>query len=258
MPEPIHRKARFRHHPVIPETNMNFAATTQPRPHLVFAICPLVCLLAICGTQLFFVSPAWAQPTPSVEPDQSDAGVDFSEWIVMRPTGAEAEFKAPCKPRYVERSFSPVQDQPPIKVRLYQALIKERNEMYIFGYHDLHFAPTGKKKINETLDGAVRGSFANVSGKMTGHAKIRYGKYPGRAYVYLYSFKDKIYKVSARVFLVDERQFQLSTIMPQDSFDDEMAKKFLESFRIVKPDSDLPPRPPVPPKENIYQSPGKP
>ena len=234
---------------------MNFASTKQslPRFHLSRLICPL----AICVAQLF-VSSALAQQTESVEPDDTHAAVNFSDWILMRPTGAQAEFKAPSKPRYVERSFSPVQNQPPIKVRLYQSLIKQKDEMYIFGYHDLHFAPTDKKRIEETLDGAVRGSFANVSGKLIGHAKIRYGKYPGRAYVYLYSFKEKIYKVSARVFLVDDRQFQLSTIMPQDNFDDKMAKKFLESFRIVKPDSDLPPRPPVPPKENIYQSPGRP
>lgn len=237
---------------------MNFASTNQPSTRFHLAIRTFVLLLTFCGIQLVVVPSASAQPTESVGPDESESGVNFSDWIIMRPTGADAEFKAPRKPRYVERSFSPIQNQPPIKVRLYQSLIKEKNEMYIFGYHDLHFTPTDKKRIEETLDGAVRGSFANVSGKLTAHAKIRYGKYPGRAYVYHYAFKEKIYKVSARVFLVDDRQFQMSTIMPLDSFDENMAKKFLESFRIVKPDSDLPPRPPVPPKENIYQSPGQP
>ena len=236
---------------------MNFAVTIQPNKQLVATFRHLG-LLVIFSAQLVLGSVAFSQQTHSVGPDDSDAGVDFSEWTVMRPTGADAEFKTPGQTRYVERSFSPVQDQPPIKVRLYQTLLKEKNEMYIFGYHDLHFAPKGNKRIDETLDGAVIGSLANVSGKLVGHAKIRYGKYPGRAYVYVYSFKDKIYKVSARVFLVDERQFQLSTIMPRDQFDDEMAKKFLESFRIVKPDSDLPPRPPVPPKKTIFQSPGRP
>ncbi len=232
---------------------MNSADAKRSRQRVSLAIFPVLFGLVICGMQFLTVADAQAQSTPSVEPDKNAAGVDFSDWIVMQPTGAEAEFKAPGETRYVERSFSPVRDEPPIKVRLYQTLIKEKNEMYIFGYHDLHRTPQGNKNINQTLDGAVRGSFANVSGKLIGHAKIRYGKYPGRAYVYLYSFKNKIYKVSARVFLVDNRQFQLSTIMPQDSFDDATAKKFLESFRIVKPDSDLPPRPPLPPKENIYR-----
>ena len=126
---------------------MNFACDNATETALDFGDLPsFLCYWQSAGLAVFVVADAQAQPTPSVEPDQSDAGVDFSDWIVMRPTGAEAEFKAPGKPRYVERSFSPVQDQPPIKVRLYQSLIKEKNEMYIFGYHDLHFAPTEQEK----------------------------------------------------------------------------------------------------------------
>ena len=123
---------------------MNFAVTIQPNKQLVATFRHLG-LLVICGFQLVLGSAAFALQTHSVGPDDSDAGVDFSEWTVMRPTGADAEFKTPGQTRYVERSFSPVQDQPPIKVRLYQTLLKEKNEMYIFGYHDLHFAPKGNK-----------------------------------------------------------------------------------------------------------------
>ena len=109
--------------------------------------------------------------------------------------------------------------------------------------------PSGKKNLAETLDGAVKGSFVIVGGRLTSHVPIRYGNNHGRAFSYLYVQDGKIYKVSARVLLIGKRLYQLSVLMEEKKFDSEKATQFLDSFRLVSPDGDLPPRPSVEPKK---------
>jgi hypothetical protein len=173
---------------------------------------------------------------------KNKSGVDFSDWILKQPTGAEAEFKMPSRPRYVERTFTPVQNQPPIKVRNHIGSIKYGE--LIFNYHDLHTAPRGAN-VAKTLDGAVNGSVAIVAGKLLSHDKIRYGKYSGRQFTYLYSANKKILRVTARVFIAGRRQYLVAGLMEDEQFDEKKVNSFLSSFRIVRPDSDLPPKPSV-------------
>ncbi len=169
----------------------------------------------------------------------------------MQPSGAEAEFLMPTKPRYRERSFIPVQNRPPIKVRQHQATSEDRTTSFVFGYHDHFETPTGKRVAN-TLDGAVGGSVVRVSGKLlAAPKKIVYGKYPGREFSYVFAYEGKIHQAAGRVFLVGKRQYFLQALFEKDKFDDEIAERFLNSFRIVKPD--LPPRPPFPPKKSTDQ-----
>jgi hypothetical protein len=179
--------------------------------------------------------------------DTNDAGVDVSEWILMRPTGADAEFLMPVKPRYQERTFTPVQSQPPIRVRQHQATSPDGKSSFVFGYHDLHKKPTSREVVT-AIDGAIAGSVVRLSGKLLSNERIE-GAYPGKQFSYLFSNQGKFFKVSARVFLADRRQYFLQAIFEQDAFDQAVADRFLDSFRIVKPDSDLPPRPPIPPKK---------
>lgn len=198
-----------------------------------------------CMVLVMFGSTSLLNAQVDVGADRNDSGVNFSEWILKKPTGAEAEFKMPVQPRYIERSFSPVQNEPPIKVRLHLGTTEDNSATFVFGYHDLHQQPSAGKQTEDTLDGAVRGSVANVAGKLLDHGKIRYGENPGRQFTYLYAQQEKVYQVVARVLLVGNRQYQLSSIMPRESFDSDLSNQFLNSFRIAKPDSDLPPRPPA-------------
>ena len=197
--------------------------------------------IVYCALLIFFSETAAGQT--DLKPKNA-SGVDFSDWILKQPTGAEAEFKMPTKPRYVERTFTPVQNQPPIKVRNHIGSI-EFGEL-IFNYHDLHKTPSGTKEIAKTLDGAVSGGIAIVAGKLISeNQRIKYGKYQGRQFTYLYAANQKVLRVTARVFIVGRRQYMVAGLMEDDKFDEEKVNLFLNSFRIVKPDSDLPPKPSV-------------
>ena len=161
----------------------------------------------------------------------------------------------PKKPRYIERKFPPIQDKPPIKVRLYLATTKDKKTTFVFGYHDLHEKPKDAQQMAGALDGAVRGSVINVLGQLLdpneigvkkNPAPITYKKTPGRQYVYQFNQNGELFVVTARVFIGGKRQYQLSCIMAEKIFDDTLAAKFLNSFRIIVPESDLPPRPKMP------------
>ncbi len=223
--------------------------------YLPFAIRPGLSHSIIAG--VFFVwnatlsptvwsqdQPASAPGAPTVQatpPDEPVVTADSANWLEVKPTGANAEFKMPNKPRYVERMFSPIVNQPPIKVRLHIGSFNQKSGAFVFSYHDLHVAPPTQQDIDNTLDGAIVGSIANVQGKPVSQQAIRYGEHPGRAFLYQYAQNNEIYQVSARVFLVGTRQYQISALMKADGFDEKIAASFLDGFRILvpKPESEL-------------------
>ena len=189
-------------------------------------------------------SPSQSRSQATQEPQPTFTS-DTQGWKLIRPSGADAEVKMPVKPRYIERSFTPVENQPPIKVHLHLASFNQGQAATVFSYHDLNEMPATSKVADETLTGAVAGSIANVFGKPVSQQKIRYKSYPGREFVYMYAQSDKIFKVSARVFLVGQRQYQISLLMDNEHYDEAMATAYLNTFRLFESDSDLPPRPPA-------------
>ena len=183
---------------------------------------------------------------PAIAQDKEPTG----QWIKMTPSGAMASFEMPKNPRYVERSFSPIPNKPPIKVRLYLATVATENRTYVFSYHDLHETPQDKKTAKAALDGAVKGSVLNVLGQLVDPQElglknpqaISYEGRSGRQFVCRFIQNEKTFIVTARIFLVDKRLYQLSCIMAEP-YDPLVPLRFLKSFEIVVPENDLPPRP---------------
>lgn len=207
-------------------------------------------LMAICtfGNLAIATSVFADHPTAFKRQRQENAPSSVlkdNQWVTIAPSGARASFEMPKKPRYIERSFSPVKDEPPIKVRVHMTTVNEGLTTFVFGYHDLHETPESGKKANEVLDGAVKGSIANVLGRLvSGPKKITFKKVnPGREFVYACVQNKKKYIVSARVLLVRRRQYQISCLMEESVFSEDVANQFLNSLRIFEPESDLPPRP---------------
>ena len=191
-----------------------------------------------------------AQTTSSLK----DATADMIErqWIKLSPTGAMASFEMPEKPRSIERKFSPIRNRPPIKVRLHLCTVDEGKTTFGFGYHDLHETPHDVTTIKKSLDGAVQGMIANVWGRLMDASEIgmqsnplsiKYAKHFGREFVYRFARNEKPFVVAARVYIVDGRQYQMYCIMDEEIYSKDLALKFLDSFRVNVPESDLPPRP---------------
>ena len=222
---------------------------------------PLGVALATCT--LAWLSPAaWAlqmpMPDDPVEQKQADDESDVMRmaWSELNPTGSRAKFKMPAKPRFVERTFTPVKGQPPIKVRLYIGTTANGSVSFTVNYNDMSDPPRGAKAIANTLEGVMRVSVANVAGQLLNkretEAKRSLGLPVGRQFAFAFTDnKDNQYVALSRAFIKGRRLYQLTVLMEvtdEQPFNEEVAARFLNSFQIVKPKSDMPPVPKAPPE----------
>lgn len=210
----------------------------------LFASFALTIAITLVSTTVSACQPA-SNPPPT-EPSQQATETEpkEGEWRTISPRDALATFSAPKKPRYIERTFTPVANKPPIKVHLYLSTVNEGKATYIFGYHDLHEVPANKQVVDRALEGAVRGSVINVQGELLSDvSKIRFKKWPGRQFNYRYKQGENNYTVLSRVFLVNERQYQVSSVALESEFDKTLATNFLNSFKLVIIENDEPPVP---------------
>lgn len=177
---------------------------------------------------------------------------ELSQWETHRPTGVQASFMMPKKPFYVERSFSPLEGKPPIKVRIFVSSVLEGDITFIFSYHDLHTEPAGRQAISEALQGVVRGSVFNVLGNLLPAEEVGMSQNPfaisldgnlGLQYVYRFARDKEPFIVTSRVFAVGKRIYQLNCIMIEKNYDAFIPAKFLKTIKLHDPDHDLPPRP---------------
>lgn len=215
---------------------------------------PLGVVIATC-TLAWLPQTASALQKPMAEPpvkqDPDDIDVMRVAWVKLNPTGSRAEFEMPAKPRYVERTFTPVKGRPPIKVRLYIATASEGLDNFTVNYNDLNQAPRGTKGIADTLEGVIRGSLANVSGKLLSKTDIKLKGTNGRQFAYGFADKkDNQYIALSRAFLKGRRLYQLTAVMDvtKREFPELVAARFLNSFKFMRARPDLPPVPKAPPE----------
>jgi len=177
---------------------------------------------------------------------------ELSQWETHRPSGARASFMLPKKPLYVERSFSPLEGKPPIKVRIFVCSALEGEIIFTFSYHDLHEEPSNRQATNEALQGVVNGSVFNVLGNLLPPEEVGMPRNPlgvsldgnpGLQYVYRFARNKEPFIVTSRVFAVGPRIYQLNCIMIEKNYDAFIPAKFLKSIKLYDPDYDLPPRP---------------
>ena len=154
------------------------------------------------------------------------------DWIEMKPKNAGASFKMITKPRYLERVFKPVDDQPSIKMRSFLSTFQNGDGLMVFMYTDLPEEPIGKA-IVDTLEGIALGSVSNLNGKITHHEKTRYKDYPGLSYEFRFAKDEQLHGGVGRAFLVGKRQYVISIMMKEANFDQATALAFFESFRIT-------------------------
>ena len=190
------------------------------------------------------------------EPEAAgDTDLMRASWMELNPTGSRAKFKMPVKPRFVERTFTPVKGRPPIKVRLYIGNAPEAKMSFTLNYNDLAERPRGILGVDNTLEGVIRGSVTNVSGQLLDKTEIKLNGARGRQFAYQFADnRDNQYVVLSRAFIRGRRIYQLTVVMDLPSYTlkkkyhEEVAAEFLNSFAFVRAKSDLPPIPKAPPK----------
>jgi len=173
-----------------------------------------------------------SQSSPQDLEESQEVDLERPEtWPIHNPSESRVEFKMPEKPRLSERMFTPIENQPPIKVRNYVGSYQQGNRVMVVNYHDLPELP-GEELVDVILESALVGSVANLNGKVLDQKKIRYEEYPGREYRFRFARGETVFRGISRVFLVGQRQYMISLMMKEEEFNDKLADEFLASFRL--------------------------
>lgn len=200
---------------------------------------PLPCriLIAVVLAAFFCCSapPADAQKAANESPVTENAD-GSGPWLKQNPEGANAEFMMPVEPREMERSFKPVANRPQIVVKLKLCSIDQGQIVFVFSYHDLHDQPEDRRKINEILDGAVKGTVARVIGQLNSDQNVSLREYPGRKISYEFSQNGQGLKSDAEIYLIGKRQYVLNTIFKDSNYDPKLSQKFFKSFNPFNPE----------------------
>lgn len=197
-------------------------------------------LMAITAAVFLALAPTsgalLASPQANTPPASHDAPTTDGQWIKHAADGSNAEIMMPAQPRLTERTFRPVASEPFIQVKNWQCSANGKQVIFTMSYHDLYQQPETRKKIEKTLDGAVRGTIAQFVGVLGGtieNVKVR--TYPGRKFTYEFKLGDQALKSDVEIYLIGKRQYMLSTIFKPANYRSELSEKYFETFNPFDP-----------------------
>lgn len=158
-------------------------------------------------------------------------------WFTVVDDDAMVEYRLPSKPSYKEITFSPIKGRTGRVNMMHSALSSDKQIDVSLSWYELHEAPTGGKQIKDALEGAVKGSVINVFGELTRMDPIKSGRVPGRDFDFKFDINPpngKTYPMSgkSRIFIKDNRRYQLQVISVAGKEDEELTKKFFDSLII--------------------------
>ncbi|MEQ1903338.1 MAG: hypothetical protein ABL888_04065 [Pirellulaceae bacterium] len=191
--------------------------------------------LILIGLSLFLIAGrGFAQANTAKQTQSATA----DEWQTISPEGANASFQMPGQPEAVERKMNPVKDQ--ITTVHLNILALSPTNNYVFAYNEVPRMPDSIIKLDETLDGGVKGALIRTLGDLKSVKKIKLGNYLGRDFVFeCVQGEDAAtavkLKVASRLILINGRMYQLTYVSKLDEFSEKDSKKFVESFTYIPP-----------------------
>lgn len=158
-------------------------------------------------------------------------------WFTISDDESMVDVRLPSKPTYKEFTWSPIAGREQRVNHIYNSLAKKGQISVDYSWWDMHEAPTTNKELKEALDGAVKGSVVNVFGELTRMDKIKLGKVQGREFDFNFTMNlpdGKTPKMSgqSRVFIKNNRRYQITVISYAGKEDEVLTKKLFDSLNI--------------------------
>ena len=211
---------------------MNFLMK-QLMKHLALLALTVACFLTSALTSGTLLASPQADAKRASHAAQTTEG----QWIKHAADNSNAEIMMPAKPRLSERTFRPVAGEPFIQVKTWLCTADNGQIVFTMSYHDLHQQPETLNQINKTLDGAVKGTVAQVVGNTVDDVEeVKVRTYPGRKFTYEFTVDQQALKSDAEVYLIGKRQYMLSTIFKPSKYRPELSQKFFETFNPFDPE----------------------
>jgi len=157
----------------------------------------------------------------------SARGDDLPEWKEF--VAKEGQFKVsmPGTPRQkkldTESDFG--------KGVLYMNVVEAGKTMYAANYCDFP-AEVKKATLKQVYDSSRDGAVANMDGKLSSEKDFKLGKHPGREIRIDVAEGKRLFRV--RVYLVDQRLYQVVVFGTPEAATSKEADKFLDSFKLTE------------------------
>jgi hypothetical protein len=170
-------------------------------------------------------------------------------WFTISDKASGTQFRLPGALKYKARSWSPVANRRAVVNHRFFTN-PDRYTSFEFSWMDLHDAHTTQAKLDDTLDGVVRGSVNNTFGNLKSTEKVTLGNLQGREFSFSFTmqFPSEVKKANkdktpieyerleffshSKVFVNGKRRYQMDVITLKSKWDDVSAEKFFNSLII--------------------------
>ena len=187
--------------------------------------------------------PQGSKPQASGNKKQATAetkvSVESLEWEKFEIPDRPVTLLYPGQPDRKEKTYKPAKDELEVKVIGYRKAIHEGTILFSFNHSVLKEDMSKLSARLNALKRAERNTIAAVFAIQPKTSKaIRYGRYRGREFSVDFSFTNATSQKTTRwtrrtmIYIVGQNFYELSVVQHTDKFDEELARHFLDSFRI--------------------------
>jgi len=148
-----------------------------------------------------------------------------AQWKTFTQTAGNFSVQLPGTPKAQDQSV----DTKVGKITAHMYLL-EGNPTYVVAYNDYPAASMKGKNPNEALEASANGAVTNVKATLTSKKAITIKGYPGCEI----TFNNPKFLGKSRIYLVKNRLYQLTAIIPKPGSYNKDVNRFLTSFRLLK------------------------
>jgi hypothetical protein len=146
-------------------------------------------------------------------------------WKTFTQTKGNFSVQLPGTPKAQDQSV----DTKVGKITAHMYLL-EGNPTYVIAFNDYPAASMAGADPSKVLEGSATGAVSNVKATLTSKKKITIKGYPGREI----TFNNPKFLGKSRIYLVKNRLYQLTAIIPKPGTYNADVNRFLTSFKLLK------------------------
>ncbi|MBI5564917.1 MAG: hypothetical protein HY870_08485 [Chloroflexi bacterium] len=121
------------------------------------------------------------------------------------------------------------------QIDFHMFLAESGNVAYMVGYSDYPAEIVQQSNPEQMLDGGRDCAAANLKGQVISEDKLTLDTHPGREFTINATANNLAVTVQARMYLVENRLYQIMLVTPKSEFNRTEADSFLKSFKLLQP-----------------------
>lgn len=204
----------------------------------------LVCGLFAGSSMLVWAQEKNTESSQSGEQAGNQKSATAEETLVWRSFDVpetQVTVLMPGEPKKFERNLNLLSQDLPVAIKGYRMVFKNGQALVSISYSDLLNEMADTNARRKALQAAEKKTIAAVlAGAPKKSEEIKILNYPAREFVYDFAYTDPKSSQAIRwtahntYLIIGQRFFRLSVIQYTDDYNEQLAKKFLDSFKLNK------------------------